>query len=849
MALNEINYHNDGQADDLLPGYVFKTSLSSPYDFYGTIESTMKLNRDSFKNSGDTTIPVTGGIDCAVGAVDTARTMASNLMFDHYRTVQVSSIASGAELSVGTNYPRKLRTMPSLSFPGMVLQDIIYSHFGYRRVTVFCTNDFFASRAAWDFSDGTFGAIELLSFHQVVSGTTDYAKEIAAAKTAGSLVFVLFMSAADAGTLVVQGRKSGLFREGTILFGHESIISADTANTILQIEPAADVAALLKGFIGVKFDPSYTTKYTPQGQAFLERWKNQAQAPCNNDKDGDGDFFINSIGGLGQVCLTLDFANVAPDSSAVLTYDAVYALARGLHTVLVTDGVPISALNGDILMKAMLKVSFTGASGLVEFFDGVQPDASVSDDLYGRGDREAGLTYGIYNFDPASKAFVPVGRWDVESEFQLCDALLEKSVEGKLLPCLNSVVYDTHDNLPPPDRPPTIYKRLPAAISALLYVLGAIAIAIVVTTASLLVYYRHSRLVKASQPPLIALILVGELVACVRVVIGGSSELGSPVLDGVCTAKFWTGHFAFALTFGSLFIKTWRVNKVLNSQSLKRVKISNNFVLAVMALVILALGVYLAVATGIGRPRVIYTVVVTNNQAVVSMTCGLYYPQFETTLFVIEAVLLAWGARLCYATQNVPDAINESKFIAGTMSIIVLICSLVIPIIYLIGLDSIIVEVIASLAFWLSVLTTVLLLYAPKLMILVAGGDADEKFGIGAKRPTGSLETDKEDSLGRKGGNNAVQSVMRTTCLAALKGKSLDEKFALAQGEIVWWRSVLVQIEEKRTSSATSGEKLSRSSVSKVHDGDMDSELDHTAALTVTTNSGHSAAATTDHPV
>jgi hypothetical protein len=39
--------------------------------------------------------------------------------------------------------------------------------------------------------------------------------------------------------------------------------------------------------------------------------------------------------------------------------------------------------------------------------------------------------------------------------------------------------------------------------------------------------------------------------------------------------------------------------------------------------------------------------------------------QFQTALFVVEAVALLYGARLCWATKDVPDAINESKMIAS----------------------------------------------------------------------------------------------------------------------------------------------------------------------------------------
>ncbi len=76
------------------------------------------------------------------------------------------------------------------------------------------------------------------------------------------------------------------------------------------------------------------------------------------------------------------------------------------------------------------------------------------------------------------------------------------------------------------------------------------------------------------------------------------------------------------------------------------------------------MGTYMVALTVIGQPHKSAIVTTVSNETTYDIECSFIYPQFQTALFAVEAAILLAGARLCWAVKDVPDAVNESKFIA-----------------------------------------------------------------------------------------------------------------------------------------------------------------------------------------
>ncbi len=109
------------------------------------------------------------------------------------------------------------------------------------------------------------------------------------------------------------------------------------------------------------------------------------------------------------------------------------------------------------------------------------------------------------------------------------------------------------------------------------------------------------------------------------------------------------------------------MNKLINNRTLKRVKITSNLVAIMMAVVtVLACGI-MGLMTGLGHPFVRRMVSTVSNQSTIHEICALdhRFVHIQTVVFVLEALAMLLGVRLCWAVKDVPDVVNESKPIAG----------------------------------------------------------------------------------------------------------------------------------------------------------------------------------------
>jgi hypothetical protein len=71
------------------------------------------------------------------------------------------------------------------------------------------------------------------------------------------------------------------------------------------------------------------------------------------------------------------------------------------------------------------------------------------------------------------------------------------------------------------------------------------------------------------------------------------------IINNSCSLNTWFGHLAFWLIYCSMLSKTWRVHKIVNNKTLKRVKVSENFILFSMTIAMVFLIVYLALLEGL----------------------------------------------------------------------------------------------------------------------------------------------------------------------------------------------------------------------------------------------------------
>ena len=203
-------------------------------------------------------------------------------------------------------------------------------------------------------------------------------------------------------------------------------------------------------------------------------------------------------------------------------------------------------------------------------------------DYFARGDREVGNVFRVRNFNSAAfkasnstDGFVDVGIYTVETAerggiFQLCGdpTALLIGVPG---PCPYSVVYNTFDNSRPTERPPTIERNdASPAESLIVIILASFALAVTIIMGLLIFRNQNHGLVKVLQPVLVSVVFLGAVLGIIRAFL-----LLAPVSKAVCMADIAVGHLSVFLVFSTLFVKTWRVKRLMIMTTTAKVKITN----------------------------------------------------------------------------------------------------------------------------------------------------------------------------------------------------------------------------------------------------------------------------------
>ena len=658
MAIREVNNKSDGIFDWLLPNTEIIFSVQPVDDTYiSTIFGV--LNVYYMGASGVVGPP-------AYYAAD----QAAQFYGDQFISLPVISYGvTSPDFSDGALYSTMLRTSFSDSYQGRALAEIVNKNFGWSRVSLFYSLDTYGTHASNTFTQYAAAlGISVVSTHTFLAGTTDYTTIINSAKSAKTYIFVFIMSAHDAGLLLERGYNAGLFREGTQVIGGDRVV---TEETYQSMSSQAKVPTIMKGVLGIT---PYFGFDSPQGQAFVKRWRAQSPTVIYNpdgsqtcdfsDFDSFYDYsvysrnyvlslyaYVDLFGGVH--CTGFDFQRdfTKEDGSDIdglvaSTYDATIALLMAFHLRFQDN--TVDSLNGILNSIVSNNVSFTGLTGPVSFVGGKRSDDH-------RGDRKTGITYNVLNFNAKAYkqnnetggGFVPVGRWVSETGFKYCSG--SKSC--------NAIRFNTADNSVPKDRPDTVIVSMSAAVKNALIALGAICAVIVLGFLVMTVYFRKEMIVRGAQPPMLYVILVGGFVGAARVFLGSVE-----VTDTICIVKVWCGHLCFGLVFAALISKTWVVNKLVNS-GLKRVKVSKKDTVINLFAVLGILVIFLAIITALGKPHQTYEYTYDGDVPYRSQYCSNNTTLYSELLLVIEALTALVGVRLAWAIRAVPDALNESKFI------------------------------------------------------------------------------------------------------------------------------------------------------------------------------------------
>jgi gamma-aminobutyric acid type B receptor len=834
MAINEIN-----KRTDILPTTKLVYTIRGGNDFFGAMTASEWLAQGSF---GGFSIngKYYGGVDAVVGAGNDVETKCSDQLFAELKMVQVHTVSMDTDLGVGQTYPYKIQTVPIESFQGMVWQHIMCTYFEYTRFSVWATNDNFGTKATMESGDGTYCPMTPLTLHSVRYDTEDFSQELDKAIAGGSRIHLFFVPAPTAARIIEQGHERGLFGEGVQILGAHTLL---TAEFFSSFKDKTKVKEYLKGALVVSYAPNYNLRF-PTGQEFLKKFRAlpptvtnlQYSQVCHQDVDDSGTVFLyrdeyNETTCTGLIHSTYDKLSLYPNTPHA--YDAAYALAHAFD--IMVDELKMTSLNSDTLHELlMLNVSFDGATGYVKFFEGMSGYNG-----YAEGDREEGHTYLVYNFNDklydlflecGTQEFIPdrsrrlhnmsgnktqypedgwslAFTWTVENGIELCDP----EIDGNCKP----VVYNTFDGKPALDRKVPIHVALDAGIKGFLIALGVITLLLAIASALLIVVYRASKFIMSAQPPMLAFMVFGSLLCGIRIILDGVAQS-----DGVCGAKFWLGHICFSLIFGGIFLKTYRLHKIVNNKTLKRVVFTNTKITLYMLAGLGVQLVYLAITTGVAEPRLVMSTSHVSNQEIYTQNCGFKaggFAHMNTALYALEALFLIWGMNVTWAVRDVPDAVNETAYIVQVVSIMLIILCFVFPLVFLLNLPATTQQLISSLGFFISCLVMQVVLFGSKAFhirkeaikkimetIESVGGRTDAKKRKSSKYK--ELEKEAKDQAADHGaalGGGGSGAIVYSDAL--FKKKDYAFKVTTARDQIAMWRLILMKLEDTSSDGTGTG--------------------------------------------
>jgi hypothetical protein len=787
MAINEINDKTDGMYDDLLPNATLKFAAQQ-----GPSMKTAATNFISLAESFDNQ-----GLFGVVNSLPSLEGMYVIQLAVNLGIPNILSVTNNGALNDHATYPYMAKTVPLASHQGVALQKVLCS-FGttvkFVAVVALSEEDiqayyefayaYIAQYYAGTCTNPVLGVVSVLSDQTSMAGTA------ATLKSTGARYFVVLLPAYQAAALLEEGYKTGAFSEYSVILTTDRGINNITS--LFAVD--TDVASVMTGVFSLKYWANYYTNRTSSAKGFARRWRKQSSRAgtagvCDSTTDDDGNFYLyKATVNQTTVCTGLDFsayddAGFDMQPYTALTYDATVMMATAVHNALVSG---TDYMNPVVIQDALTAIVMPdGASGPLLLSKG-QP-GNQYDTL---GARLTGIEYMVTNFNPAlykngSKDFmVTVAYYDAEN--RTITSCSPTDSEACFEPTFRMATDGSTAN-PPAGSPATIMKKLNPSLKLVFRVMWCLIVFLSLVIAGLIAWYRNHRVMKASQPISLLCILVGAMFAAARIVVGGIDKNRE-----LCVAEFWTGHLAFVIMIGSLFVKSYRVHCIVNTKKLRRVTFSATDAFLLLVAIVTTVVVYLAISTKFGVPNMRVLSETVSNQQTVWKFCGMQRPEFQTALYACETVMMIIGFRTCWEIRNVPDIVNESKQISSAMSVIVLVSVLILPIVSFLNLPPYTTDFISGLGFGFGAIVTLVLLFAPKFVAIFSARSNENRTGesrVAALTAHGDGTEDASSSV-RQRRSKFIQDAEEL-----LRHKPHGQRLEFCLAQLMGWQAMVLSVQ------------------------------------------------------
>ncbi|KAJ3210104.1 hypothetical protein HDU67_005645 [Dinochytrium kinnereticum] len=311
---------------------------------------------------------------------------------------------------------------------------------------------------------------------------------------------------------------------------------------------------------------------------------------------------------------------------------------------------------------------------------------------------------------------------------------------GKWWRLNNSITLDPREPLlflggksEPPPTPVTPVVQFQAK-KAMRFAFDGIVAACSLFTVALYIYmlmYAKMKIFVASSPNFLALILLGANISYVGVYLFSIY----PMSDSSCVIFGWLKYLGFAVVFGALLVKTYRISVIFVNKRNKVQKLNDGMMLIYFIGIISVWVAILVVWTVIPSQRPFLAIDSVANVAKNGTITHFYqtpHCNFGDYNFVCLAAMvatLAYGVFLTYRVRNTPSAFNESKWIAIAIYNWVVIGIVLNAIANFAVKDPDVIFVMEALVVILTQTGVAVVLFVPKIIEIMAGrGNNNDTF-------------------------------------------------------------------------------------------------------------------------
>ncbi|XP_065892670.1 gamma-aminobutyric acid type B receptor subunit 2-like isoform X2 [Dysidea avara] len=336
--------------------------------------------------------------------------------------------------------------------------------------------------------------------------------------------------------------------------------------------------------------------------------------------------------------------------SVGFVYDAIWTIALALNSSIsvlaerglgqLEDFTYSSVEMADVFTEAVANVSFEGISGDVSFKEDSAQPASLQILQYQNGTATA-----VMIFDPLLST-------------------------DKLYSLPNRSLIWQGGYIPKDSPAPSVLTST-LAEQVIAGVLSSFGILSTIFFFSFNVYYSNHRVVKRSSYRLNSFILVGVCVGFVGTllyVVVLDDDMPEPLTTTICNARVWSNEIAFVVTFGTLFVKIWRLYKLFfNKKLVKHRYLSDKYLFLRVAVIAIPSLVLLIVQSAV-FPLTLHTITTVSEddssvKKIYAVCSGGHEFVFLAVTFTLHAILALFSVLLAFVTQrHIPKVGNYHKF-------------------------------------------------------------------------------------------------------------------------------------------------------------------------------------------